>query len=115
MAARKRADIAVGLLVGLMVASPTHAGDVDKGKTIYAARCAFCHGTSGKGDGPAGAALKPAPADLTTPTFWATATADTLRTVIENGKPNTGMVSFKRALSAEELGDVVAFLLSLKP
>lgn len=32
---------------------------------MYSSYCAACHGKSGKGDGPAAAALKKAPADLT--------------------------------------------------
>ena len=35
------------------------------GKDLFTMRCASCHGESGKGDGPAGAALKIPPADLT--------------------------------------------------
>lgn len=34
-------------------------------KESYSQYCAVCHGTSGKGDGPAAVALKKAPADLT--------------------------------------------------
>ena len=34
------------------------------GKTMYAEYCAACHGAAGKGDGPAAAALKTRPADL---------------------------------------------------
>ncbi len=36
-----------------------------RGKKMFQAYCASCHGAQGKGDGPAGAALKPKPADLT--------------------------------------------------
>ena len=36
------------------------------GSQMYAAYCAACHGTKGKGDGPAASALKVPPADLTT-------------------------------------------------
>ncbi|HYL87038.1 MAG TPA: c-type cytochrome [Candidatus Angelobacter sp.] len=36
------------------------------GKEMYTEYCAACHGTDGKGGGPAAAALKAPPADLTT-------------------------------------------------
>lgn len=36
------------------------------GSEMYKSYCAACHGPSGKGDGPAAAALKTAPPDLTT-------------------------------------------------
>jgi mono/diheme cytochrome c family protein len=36
------------------------------GKEMYTAYCATCHGTYGKGNGPAASALKVPPADLTT-------------------------------------------------
>ncbi len=35
-----------------------------RGKKLFAASCASCHGVAGRGDGPAGAALSPKPADL---------------------------------------------------
>lgn len=36
-----------------------------RGKKLFQAHCASCHGAQGQGDGPAGRALKPGPADLT--------------------------------------------------
>lgn len=41
--------------------SPT----VDWGRDLYMSYCVSCHGWTGKGDGPAGLALKSPPADLT--------------------------------------------------
>ena len=43
------------------VDSPT----VDWGRDLYMSYCVSCHGWTGKGDGPAGLALKSPPADLT--------------------------------------------------
>ncbi len=37
----------------------------DSGKQMFASYCAVCHGTDAKGDGPAAAALKTPPPDLT--------------------------------------------------
>ena len=45
------------------------AGDAAKGKILFETNCASCHGTSGKGDGPVGAALDPKPRDFTVGDF----------------------------------------------
>lgn len=44
---------------------PVHATQAMAGKDLYREYCAVCHGTSGKGDGPAASALKTPPSDLT--------------------------------------------------
>lgn len=38
----------------------------DSGKEMFKTYCAVCHGTDGKGNGPAASAMKTAPTDLTT-------------------------------------------------
>ncbi|MGD0073000.1 MAG: cytochrome c [Candidatus Binataceae bacterium] len=53
---------AVATLTGL-VASRAWADDA---KGLYDDKCAGCHGSSGKGDGPAGAALTPTPPNFST-------------------------------------------------
>ena len=40
--------------------------DLAAGKATFLRYCASCHGTTGKGDGPAAFAMRPPPADLTT-------------------------------------------------
>ncbi len=44
---------------------PVQPTDMSSGKEMFKTYCATCHGPGGKGDGPAAAALKKAPADLT--------------------------------------------------
>jgi mono/diheme cytochrome c family protein len=44
---------------------PAGRTSVASGKEMYLAYCAACHGADGKGDGPASAALKSRPSDLT--------------------------------------------------
>lgn len=44
---------------------PVQATSPASGKEMYTTYCAVCHGTDGKGGGPAASALKVAPADLT--------------------------------------------------
>lgn len=54
--------VAACLALTAMVSSYVWAQDA--GKQIYDEKCAACHGASGKGDGPAGAALTPPPQDF---------------------------------------------------
>ena len=44
---------------------PVQRTPVASGKAMFSEYCATCHGPGGKGDGPAAAALKKRPADLT--------------------------------------------------
>ena len=66
-------------------AATVAAGDA-AGATVYAARCALCHGPQGKGDGPAAAALNPKPRNHTDGTYMNSRTDEDLLTVIRDGK-----------------------------
>lgn len=62
--------IVVSLSMALYAITPTISTSPQKnkntrGEQLYQTYCASCHGTSGKGDGPAAAALKKAPPDVT--------------------------------------------------
>lgn len=59
----------IGVALGWIFADGAMAGqkarNVERGRKLFNQFCAVCHGVTGKGDGPAAAALKVAPADLT--------------------------------------------------
>jgi len=43
------------------------AANLSQGRELYTANCAPCHGSGGRGDGPAASALNPKPANFATP------------------------------------------------
>jgi len=49
------------LIMAVRVSAAAQKGDPKAGKKTYDLFCASCHGASGKGDGPAAAALSPKP------------------------------------------------------
>ncbi|MGC3976698.1 MAG: cytochrome c [Nitrospira sp.] len=89
------------------------AGDPAKGKSIYQAKCVTCHGPQGKGDGPLGKKLKPPAGDFTSAESKKKSEEELLD-IIENGKPKTSMVAWKKQLSAAEIQDVLAHVLTLR-
>ena len=69
-------------------AVPAAAGEVSMavGEQVVKERCVLCHGESGKGDGPGGAALNPKPRNWTDDSYMGTRTDEQLYQVIFNGK-----------------------------
>ena len=78
--------------------------NVAKGKEIYLGKgtCFTCHGSEGKGDGPAGAALNPSPRNFNNPEFHKIRTEGEMFWVVKNGSPGTGMISYTPAIISEE-------------
>jgi len=72
---------------------PAWSGRVDdtRGRQLYAANCASCHGARGAGDGPGAAALAPPPSDLSAHEYAAARVAD----VLWNGVAGTAMPAWR--------------------
>ena len=85
--------------------------DREKGRVLYNNRCWPCHGPTGRGNGPAAAALRPPPADFTDPDRIADRTAARLHSVLSRGVPGTAMAA--QPLSEREKFDVIAHLRGL--
>ncbi len=103
-------------------AAPSSAAAGPDGRTIYDAKCAQCHGTSGMGDGPAADLLLVKPRDFTRGVFKFRSTAsgslptdDDLRRVVDEGLAGTSMIGFRGVLSADEQRAVVQYVKQFSP
>jgi mono/diheme cytochrome c family protein len=92
-------------------------GSPAKGKDLFAKHCAGCHGPTGKGDGPAAAALTPKPKDLTDKAYAAGLKDQYLFDLIQKGGAAVGksplIPPFGSKLKDGEIRDVIAFVRSL--
>jgi cytochrome c oxidase cbb3-type subunit 3 len=88
----------------LPLAATVVRGDVARGKTVYTAECARCHGTPEQ---------RFTAVHLANPNLLATASDTFLRHAVEQGRPETPMVPFKGRLAASQMDDVVAYLRSM--
>lgn len=75
--------------------SPTGftAASIERGRTLYAAQCAACHGTDGKGQGPLAAAQPVWPPDLAGPLLWRRADGDVLWHVLNGMRDRHGALT----------------------
>lgn len=92
---------------------PPHQIVVDEGADLFHTHCTPCHGQTGRGDGPAAAALDAPPADLTAEhvddhtdgdIFW----------WLTYGMAGTAMPGFEGTLSATERWQLIRFVRSLR-
>lgn len=103
---------ALALIVAVS-AGPAWAADAAQGQALYTAKCSACHGTDGKGTGPAARALPRKPRDMTAAAFWAEMTDATLRSIIEAGKPGSPMRGYP--MRDDQMEDLVAYLRTFEP
>ena len=89
------------------------------GKSIYESRCVACHGSEGKGNGPASALLYPRPRDFTTGKFkfrstesGSIPTDEDLLNTVRNGLHATAMPDWKPFIGDDSLKAVVEYVKS---
>ena len=99
----------ITVLLALML--PANAAEGD-GRAIYVAKCQACHGTAGRGDGPAARALPKKPKDMTDRAFWTENGDDAVKSTILQGKPGSIMRGFP--MPDDQLTDLLAYLKSLQ-
>ena len=114
MMARHHADIP-DEYAGLTNPIAADDASLERGAKIYAAQCVSCHGDGGMGDGPAAAALDPAPAPIAHTgrmlgddyLFWR---------ISEGGQMepfNSSMIAWKDILDEESRWDVINYIQAL--
>ncbi len=109
----------------LLVAGPTLAAsdgpapDLERGRTLYGARCAVCHGPEGRGDGAVSRFLDPRPRDFVTEPYKLRSTQPgqapsdgDLYGTISRGLPGTAMPGFA-GLPSPDRWQLVHYLRSL--
>jgi len=81
---------------------PQSVPSLARGREVYQATCASCHGPSGRGDGPQAAALTPRPANLAEPDSQRGSSPLDFYRRITVGTAGTAMPPYEHALSAED-------------
>ena len=92
---------------------PRSAESIARGRQLFAKDCAVCHGTEGRGDGVAAAALPQRPDDLSRIALPPIFPDGVVAYRINNGVKM--MPAFKSTLSENEIWDLLNFIRSLAP
>jgi mono/diheme cytochrome c family protein len=69
---------------------------LERGQQLYLQTCATCHGPDGKGDGPGGKGLKPAPRNFTLAAGWKNGfQVESIYRTLDEGIKGSSMVAYK--------------------
>ena len=84
-------------------------------KALFEKNCISCHGATGKGDGPAGKFLKPAPKDFST--SLSGKSDDQIAKVVSGGGKENGlaaaMPAYKGKLTDDQIKEIVQYVKGL--
>ncbi len=112
--------LAIASLVAAAAPAPVGwelQGDPARGKAVFAAHCALCHGDAGNGKGKLQG--DPKPADLTDPARMAKLSDWEVYLVSRDGGPALGlspkMFGWGKLVSDQDLRDAVAWVRTLTP
>ncbi|MFO0775362.1 MAG: c-type cytochrome [Nitrospiraceae bacterium] len=90
---------------------------IAQGKLMYEGKgtCVTCHGTNGRGDGPAAAGLQPSPRNFHHRGLWRHRSEGELFWVVKHGSPGTGMPAFGASLSDEDIWSILRYERTFAP
>ncbi len=103
----------VGLAwAALPAAQPPPRHTHERGKALFQAHCAVCHGVDGRADTPVSRLLDPRPRNFTDPVEMARVSDDRIYRAIKDGRPGTAMAQWAQVLSEIEIGDLLDYIRS---
>ena len=77
------------LAIAIIIAAGSETANAQNAISVYAQKCAECHGASGKGDGPAGQVMVPPPTPFST--ILKDKSDSWIASVITQGGPAVGL------------------------
>jgi len=107
----KRVTAAFG---GALDPYPATPPTLARGTLVFQQHCVACHGSAGRGDGPAGKGLDPPPADLADPAGMRTVSPLDVYRKVTIGVAGTAMPRFDATLSGEDRWAVAAYVSTLR-
>lgn len=114
----RRSIVVLSLVVALSGCRGTENGggasspSANQGRELYQARCAYCHGATGKGD-TSMAGGNPV-ANLADGTWTWGGSVQQIERTISEGVPDTAMRSFKNVMSPAEIAQVATYVKTLE-
>jgi mono/diheme cytochrome c family protein len=84
---------------------------IEQGKALYEGKgtCFNCHGTDGRGNGPAATGLNPSPRNFHHHGFWRHRTEGEIFWVVKHGIAGTAMIPFAGTLTDEEIWAIIQY------
>lgn len=114
----KIARLALSALAAVYLSAPAMAADAAAGKADFDKLCASCHGATGKGDGPTGAAFPTKPRNFADAAWQASVDDARLSKAITGGGAAVGAAPFMPpfpSLKPDQVANLVAVIRGFKP
>ena len=99
---------------GALIPTPSRPPSLTRGAVVYREQCAFCHGSTGRGDGPKAKSLTgPPPTSFVSPVEMGSLSLVDVYRKIAIGVAGTAMPEFEQSIPEDDRWAVAAYVLTL--